>query len=71
MVVWILNWGNGIIEIWFVTFDSTKTTKKNQTFYKLRLEVSSDQFENPLKTDISDLANNYCPSSSTLKNTRY
>ena len=41
----------------------------------LRSELSSNQFENALKTDISYLANNYYsnyrPSLNTLKNTRY
>ena len=41
----------------------------------MRSELSSNHFENALKTDISYLANNYYsnyrPSLSTLKNTRY
>ena len=30
-----MSWGIGIIEIWFVTFHSTKATKKNRSFYNL------------------------------------
>ena len=81
-VVWIFNRRIGIIDVWFVTFHSCKTTKKNWSFYDVwhdspffEIRVVQ-QSVNALKTDILYLANNYYrnyrPSLSALKkNTRY